>query len=395
MPKTFSPAKFADPDSVFAVRIDLLQRLLKRHKLELRCDRAFSQCESEAEQSIHALLTAPQGLPCELVDDLALMHELATSRNYDVLLEAARRHGITIDEDPSVGDLAVLLLLEAPHAAARIHAECFTTARRKFENFPALCGVPPQRIGVSEAEADLLAKRIGEEFTARRLGGKVAVFVIPNEHGFTLVIRRGESLARETVLNEQSGEPGSISFRPVRYDLVEYSVIRGELRVNTRGMKNRELYLRAVGDVVFGDPTLFFADGVPRVFVLDTLADRDPLSITTDDVPELASAKLCCVESAYPGSGGHTLAVKGPDVVGVLRAHQQIIPRGSVFLRARFRLTFRSGRTITVWIDPPNGISVSRPSDRAVVERWLELRGFMVSREEALYGITHSLLASA
>ena len=197
------------------------------------------------------LTAAPQGL----VDALYYIDEMATSRGMDALLAAAEAAGVKLDDDgrTTPADVAIQAWLEDRDLLQTQHAICRIYRMRSFEYFQTDRRPLPDFKTPAEAQLQGLKADLDPVFHRRRRGVGVQINAYPVPGGTCLRIRHGDPYRREGTMDE----PGSVLYRPEKYDQVIYRPALGELAVHARSGWEKSLYQRKCGEHLFGDAGFF------------------------------------------------------------------------------------------------------------------------------------------
>ena len=383
--------RFANPESISGIEPRLLRRFLEQFRADLE-PRGIFTADGLDEHAVNRLFTdLGPDLPDDLIDQIAAIDEMARPANFDKLLGEATRLELEIGDDPSVGDLVVLLLLDAADSLERLYAEQLPLARRKFRSHLALTEEPPQVRAIDGEIADALRLALDLDFVRRRRGGGVRVYPVEMDDGFRMMIRRGDVLHRETVVDLATASTKNIAFRPQRFDALIYKCADGELRVNAKTDADAKAYLEHVGHHVFGLSTIFLGEGLPARYTLVPIVEQGQRCLECGDVPELLGVRLTALEWVHPAS--RMIRRMGPyeDVFRGMRTEGESIPRGAMLIGATFRVMYRGGREASHRVIPPND---TVGEDCEIFLRWLALRGFFQDRGVATHGLTRVLLAT-
>lgn len=389
---------FSNPDLLQTIAPETLWSLLVPHARALK-QSGLSLPASGADfhpdyaQLAKIFVSAPEGLPEELVEALHYVDAMSTPDGMDGLLQALP------DLNPpwhhwTPADVAVQAWLLDRDRFERVFAERQVSRRsRKFLTFHS-----PTETAIAQPWhprlLDELESALASEFAERGRGGGVKVFVSERDDGIWFLIRHGDPLRREACLSD--GQSGSVFFRPERYDAVVVVPQRGELRINTTTRWQKELYRRLFGTVLLGDPNGYPGDDR---YTLEPLLSDGPRSLVTSDLPGIVSIRLIEIRFVEPGRGGLGTTHWSDDLFAVMGDSLWQIPAGAQLTGAKFLVRFmasRSWRTVT--IIPPNEVKYSLEGDAAHVQEWLEKRGFLVTvgwGEDDVVDETETVLACA
>lgn len=378
--------RFSRPEIFALIRPELLRRFLEpcqsyfRRKgidlSDLRHDTGLKILSRLSD----VFLTPTPDIPSALVDTLFCIHEVAVPGNADVLEDIAASEGILLDADSTLLEIALALWMAAPDAMKALHRRQATTRMRRFEFFTAAEGASSalrmnkERLWQLERSLSLYFEKKG-----RGYGCRIHRSVHGHEHWF--FISHGERYRREAIWDE--GRPGTVGFRPEKYDLIIYDERTGELRINARSSAQREHYRKLFGFYLFGQENYF--PGRSK-YTLEPLLRDGFGALLTDDIPEIEW--VCLSELSYVVDDGapEVRTHKANDVFVVLERHGQKIPENARLLKASFRLGFSGqGRPRTLTVRPLNIALYTRDDDGQIVECWLRRRGFIVPEKVSGY----------
>lgn len=333
-------------------------------------------------EALAAILANPDGeFPRDLAQRLYLVHEMATDRGMQDLLEAAPPGLLTVDgRDSTAADVALQVLLRDRALLERTHAEQFLIRTRSFY----VCRGPGKANDslpdCSGAVTDAISPELDEWFDkhGRGRGSKVFTFLRPAEDEVWFLVRHGQPMRRQGTLDE--GESSSVFFRPEVFDVVIYHRLLDSLIVHTDLKGVRELYRKTFGKRVFRNEDYFSADGN---YTLQPLKDKRAGALDCEDIEEISSVTLQELEIFVGKARGIFHSIKGDDVFAYLAESRTRVPKGfwnKAVLRIVFSDTLKP-RTVTIW--PPSRTSYTRDDDRLPVEELLRTNGFVLGSREA------------
>lgn len=331
--------------------------------------------ETDWERLAEVLMTPGADTPADLVNALHHITELATTEAADVLMRAAKEQGISIESsgDASAADIALQMWMADPDLVCRKHAEHQTERRQTFTTYFATETVAPgwwpKRQFVSR-----FSKAAAEWFDMRHRGRGLKVFIHEYDDEIRFIIRRGGLYQREGSLDNE--KPGSVHFRPMRFDVLVLNRSTGELRINAESDVATRMYRINLGLFLFGQRE-FFAERCER-YTLDPIRRLGRACLASGDVPGIQRVVLKSVTIARNNPFGRRSTERGDDVFAALELDgDENILTEHVLVSASFKVFFaNSKRSRTVVIKPPNGAQYERRDDGPVIERWLIARGF-------------------
>ena len=349
--------------------------------------------EIEYQQLIDIFMSPSEATPRELLDALFLVDEMSTHEGMDAMIEAASREGITLEDgdEHSPADIAVQVWLQNSELLERKHAEQFLFKPKSFEYSQTDRDEPPVFTSLPAATRRRLERDLDDWFEAKRRGRGARVFAYPDEHEVRFLVRHGEPFKREESLAE--ADVSSVCYRPLKYDVVVYDRRLGELRINARLVGEKRLYRQQFGKHLFDDENCF--PGTAK-YTLEPLREYGADSLSCGDIDGIESIVLTEVHYFWGGTQGEIEIRKAADVFAALEARGRHMPERARLIKAVFKVKFADSNTPrSVKIRPSNIAEYTRDSDAAILERWLELRGFIANEEASEHGdVAHAMAGS-
>lgn len=326
-------------------------------------------------------MTPDEGTPEDLINSLYLVDEMATEQGMADLLEAARfeKLALEVGEDVSPADVAVQVWLTAPGLLERMHAEHHLSAPRSFEYFGPLSDGHDEFRPPSAEQIRGLEGALANWLEGHKRGRSCRVFVFEEDDSVWFMVRHGEPFRREERV--VGDEPSSISYRPLKYDVLVYERETREIRVNAPLSGLKKLYRREFGRYLFGDED-YFPNEVK--YTLEPIRRDGEKCVVCSDVPGLEWVRLREVHLHWGGPHGEYEIRKASNVFAALR-HRETgpLPLHPGLARAGFTVKFIGvKRPRSVTIHPPNVALYARDDDSVRVEEWLRKRGFLDVRED-------------
>jgi hypothetical protein len=152
-----------------------------------------------------------------------------------------------------------------------------------------------------------------------------------------------------------------------------YDPSTGELGINAGTKGERALYLRTLGEVMYGD-----ADRFPSrdKYSLEPLIADGAKSLSCCDIEGLKRVALIEYKTFWGGQYGEVETPR--DIFAALERRPDPFLRGPTPVQAKFSIDFHDARKCrTVTIRPPWTARYERNEDSVAIERWLRARGFM------------------
>jgi len=190
----------------------------------------------EYDQLASILMSPGMDTPEELLDALYFVDNLSDPECYDRILQEAEDAGIDVTtadgDDPSSEDLTLRVWLADPLILERVHAEMYRSKPKSFLSFFPVEAERPDLEIPSDAVRTSLENDLNEWFYWKKKGRGARVFPFPKEDGFWFLVRHGQRIKREEIL-EADESSGSVFYRPAKYDVLIYYPDTGELAIFT------------------------------------------------------------------------------------------------------------------------------------------------------------------
>ena len=186
------------------------------------------------------------------------------------------------DQESSPADVAVQIWLAAPDLLQEKHAEARAIQQKNFVYFAGRDGGPRSFPQATPNVLRSLERSLDDWFEEHRRGEGSRVFVFDHGRKVWILIRHGMPFRREGSVKE--GKSSVEYYRPEVHDVLIYDTEMDEIGVHAGTKGERDLYLRQIGEHLFGDPDYF-----PQAdkFTLDPLIDHGRAALRCDDVPGL------------------------------------------------------------------------------------------------------------
>lgn len=381
---TLNLRRFASPEPLRTITPRYLIRLLEPHRAYLE-GRGLTLPSIDSgelpdyDQLAEILANPDRDTPASLIDAIYFVTELATPEGMDALIDEMRSRGHSLDEgqDQSPIDVAIQVWLVDPDILQEKHAEQYLLRRRSFEYFQTdRVDVPEFRLP-SPAARRALEHALDEWFVEHKRGTGARVFVYPREHEVWFLVRHGNPYRREGSLD--NGEPGSVAYRPLKFDVLVYDQRIGEIRMNAETVGEKTLYREAFGTHFFGTPEFF--PGKAK-YTLEPLQSDGEASLECDDIDGIEWVRLKEADFYWGGPEGEIEVRRAKDVFAAYARREATFPRRVRLIKAVFEVKFadcKSTRAVT--IKPSNVAQYTRDHDSVYVEEWLRNRGFIIQRE--------------
>jgi hypothetical protein len=375
---TFNLRKFSEPDRLKTIKPYRLIEFLKpygdylvRREFTLP---ARSDDEINYEALAKILIHPDDSVPRQMVDALYFVHEMADDEQMNDLLSSARQQRLPLDADQecSPADVAIQIWLAAPDLLQEKHAEAAAIRQRNFAYFAGRASKPRSFPEAGPKVLRALEASLDAWFVDHRRGDGSRVFVFDHGRKVWILVRHGMPFKREGSV--KGGKSSSEYYRPEIHDVVIYDTEVDDIGVHAGTKGERDLYLRLIGQHLFGDAEYF-----PQAdkFTLAPLIERGRAALRCDDVPGLDTVSLTEFHRYWGGNFKAIEIRKATDIFGALDDRHHILAGGRA-TGAVFKVKFTgSKRPRSVMVRPPNMAKYDRDDDSDVLETWLALRGFI------------------
>jgi hypothetical protein len=382
---TFNLKRFARPDGLSCIETAHLLRLLvpfadyfARRGLVLPTAVGAGQLDLK---ELLGILVSPDGdTPQSLIDALYFIHEMSTPRGMDMLLSEVDVEGCKASwlGEFHPADIAVKAWLDDPEMLQRRHAELHMRDFRSFHYYRTWRRPIPVFHAPSVEELGLMAERLDEAFARKNRGRCAKVFAYPQpDQSVWYLVRHGNTYRREGAINQ--GEPESICYRPLQFDVAIYDPTSGELRVHAEQKWEITLYRLEFGMCLFGDMTFF--SNTPK-YTLEPLRVRGPASLQCAGIAGMKSVTLKEVQLLWGGLQKEVQIHRAMDVFQALKLRHTQMPEQPSLVQATFAVHFTgTNEPRLVKVKPPNTALYAREEDAQLVDQWLALQGFVRTPE--------------
>lgn len=327
-------------------------------------------------------------MPADLDDVLSYVSIMGTVPGWERIKAEARSRGRRLDfpaDHLTHADLVMQAwlwdwpnnksLLEESYARARIHA------RSSYVYYPPVRDVrnrfkSPTSEGLAELREDLEAY-----FVAEGLGKGSNIVRFEFEKEIWFLIRYPGRLKRQVKIDDD-GTAASVSFKPEEYDVVVYHKVYGDLRMNTKRVRDRRKYRIAFGHALLASENLFAPDA--RVITLEPLKGRCLGLFHCGDIDGLAEIAPIELEFRHLSGEGRTVRWEALDNTTLLTSNplgEWLLPPDTDTVRyAQFRYRFRNRpKYDLLTVHQGDSMTFERDGDSAVLESWLRSRKFFTT----------------
>lgn len=381
---TLNLRRFASPESLRTITPRYLLRLLEPHRDYLEGRGLVLPSDDSGhlpdyDQLAEILANPDRDTPAILIDALYFVTELASPEGMDALIDEMRNRGLALDDgqDQSPIDVAIQVWLIDPDILQEKHAEQYLLRPRSFEYFRTDRTDMPEFRLPSGAARRALERALDDWFVEHKRGTGARVFVYPREHEVWFLMRHGDPYRREGSLD--NGEPGSVAYRPLKFDVLVYDQRIGEIRMNAATVGEKTLYRETFGAHFFGTPEFF--PGKAK-YTLEPLQTDGEASLECGDVDGIEWVRLKEADFYWGGAEGEIEVRKAKDVFAAYARREVPFPRRVRLIKAVFEVKFTDCKaTRAVTLKPSNVAQYTRDHDSTHIEEWLRRRGFIIQRE--------------
>jgi hypothetical protein len=379
---TFRLRRFSKPETLKSIAPAMLLPFLQHFDSYFR-SRGVELPESgdvetfDWERLIDVFMAPDAKTPQELVDALYYVDELSTDEGMNALLDEVDAAHITLTGGlfHAPADVAIEVWLHDPTILERVHASQYLSRPRSYVYYPVTGPVVPDFLLPTDGALRALEADLDNWFEKRRRGRASLVMMFPREECVWFLVRHGDPLRREGSIDH--GEPSSVLYRPVKYDVVVYDQEIGDLRVNAGTEGERRMYREQFGKHLFGDPQLF---GERGKYSLEPLRSDGRAALNCEDIAGIDSIQLTEVHLRWPGAYQEREIRKSPDLFRAFESRGARLPENAQLVKAGFAVKFSNARNPRkVTIELPGKAQFRRDDDADYVEAWLKARGFVLN----------------
>lgn len=374
----FNPRKFTDPDWLGTISPGLLAELLGPWR-DYLAHRDFALPLPSTQhidcQALAAVLMSPGvASPVEMLDALYYVYETCSEDDVEALLATARQRGfiVTAREDAGAADIVARIWLENRDLILDRHAEVFAQRERNLEFYRGQS--PVTFPGIDDQTRANIEAALDEWFAAHRRGRGCRLLVFPGDRTVAILIRHGRGMKRE-LSHVDDGSSTTQIYRPQQHDVLVYDDVTGEIGVHAATKGERRLYVRILGDTLFGDAEHF---SPADKFTLAPLVEDGAASLQCADIHGIEAIRLVEYRQYWGARYKEAETRRATDVFAALAGRDLDRPPGPAPSAASFMIKFADAakeRRVTIRL--PSSAKYDRSEDSELVERWLALRGFL------------------
>ena len=336
--------------------------------------------EIDYDMLAHVFVEAGEGMPEYLVDSLFIILEMADEAGMDAILDAQEEYGLVLQvgDDPDPADVAVQAWLQDKELLEEIHNQHQLTRPRSFTTFVAGVTEPPDFVPPTVEQMAALEARLAAWFGKRKRGNDCRILVYPREKQCLFLVRHGLPCKREGTFND--GKSDSVFYRPRKHDVVVYDIENAELQMNCCGVREMKEFQLAFGAHLFGNENFFPGDAK---YTFAPLVEKGRNCLACGEVAGMESVTLREVEFFYAGKPWQRITRRSDDVFLLVEKELFKWPSVDRITRATFEVRFKDSKKVRrVTIIGSNKAQYCRDEDAAMVEEWLKLAGFVLTKTE-------------
>ncbi|WP_372624704.1 hypothetical protein [Falsiroseomonas sp.] len=315
--------------------------------------------------------------PPDLVDALYFVQETSSPDDVDALLEDAEAAGVPVSDAPdaTAADIAIDIWLSKPALLQMRHAQALAVRQQSFDYHGGRTGGRRSFPRIDEAARQRIEAAFDDWFDSKMRGRGSKLLDFRQGHLVWLLVRHGERVRREASHGDD-GSAGTALYRPQKHDVLVYDEGTDEIAVHAGTLGEKRLYLRTLGEHLFGDEA-YFPSG-PR-FTLSPLANEGAEALLCKDIPGIEAIRLVEYRLNWGGSHGEQEVRRATDIYAAAEARSIEQPITREPAAAVFKVKFAdSARERRVTIRKPASARYERNDDGVVIEAWLRARGFLV-----------------
>lgn len=379
----FNPRRFTDPDWLGTITPGLLAALLspwREHLAQRGFELPLPSTEYIDCEALAAVLMSPDTtVPVDMLDALYYVYETCAEDDVEALYASARGRGLIVSaaDDAGAADIVVQMWLADRDLILDRHAEVLAQRQRNLEFFRGRSPIPFPEIE-DQARAQI-ERAFDEWFSAHRRGRGCRLLTFRGNRTVWVLVRHGRGMKRE-LSHIDDGSSAPQIYRPQQHDVLIYDDISGEIGLHATTKGERKLYLRVLGDVLFGDAEHF--SPAPK-FTLAPLVDDGAASLECRDVEGIEAVRLVEYRQYWGAQHKESETRRATDVFAALAGRGFDRPPGPAPSAASFMIKFTdSPKERRVVIRLPSSARYDRSEDSDLVERWLARRRFLNKARE-------------
>lgn len=394
--------KFINPKFLATIELSLMAELFDRHAGEIRefdisCLRGDDAAGREA---LRAFLGRSDGWPEALVADLHRIADLGEGGNIEIMLERARRAGITLNDGAGEGDAPPQH--DPKHVALRLYLH----HRNVFEeaaDWRAMLAPPGPAEFAGSARgvgADLTSDKIERFrseivpiFEADLQGDYCRLGPYQEDGEINMVVSHGSVVSTMPIV--RGSDESVVSIRAVKYSVLRYAEETGVLMLagfaKPRQAEIAELFAR----IILDRPGFFRHAGARQLYTLEPIERGGPgFEFRHAYDPTIARVAIMAVTSDLIGEDDRgrsrplwTIVSKAPTGEALGRLENTPVDydgaweAGEMVFRVWFHGEGKRQSQVTARLKPPSTLDFKRTRFEHQIKTLLERNGFVVDRD--------------
>jgi len=392
MAKTHRLTRFTKPTVLRSIDPKLLVDLLSAHAewFEKHGVSLAHPDQLDYDALSLVLIGAWTDVPSALLDLVCLIDDMSTDRVHDDLRRLAAKLHVTVADDATTADIAVLLALHDLDALVDLHLEGVSYRFRTTDRVAAICkGIPQPRKLTPEVKTHL-EDTLNSDFDRRGRERSAIVNPFDAADGLRLLISRGDTMKRQSVI--EGGQRRTKLFRPEEFDLICYDPKRGDLLVKVKSVTDLRVYCQAIGLCLFGERFLFDPELSPTRYSLGPLRERGRAALTCAHIPGIEGAWLHRLDVRRNDFDGGKMRIEAPYVWEMLELFGNPVPKAAVYFRAALKFKLEGlKKERTLIITPPYRCQCEQDDYGELIERFMDEGGYLLPRAESMREIPQTL----
>lgn len=317
-------------------------------------------------------------MPRDLMHSASMIHEMSTEPAMLDLLDGTRHLGVSlkVGDDPDPVDVALQVWLINPRILEDMHQMHQLDRPRGFVHFVTDRSPVPAFVEPTDAQKQDLETELAEWFFTAKRGRHARMWMYKRPGEYWFLVRHGLTSRRQEIVSATGSD--MLLFRPGEYDVLVYNRATGELRIHGCNPREVEMLRSKFGKHLFNDEN-FFPGGAR--FTLAPLVEDGRACLACRDIPGIEEIALTEVQTLTGGRDWLRQTHHAEDLFTVVEAERVLLPEPDCLVRASFLVRFSdSKKRRTIKVMGSNKLSVVRDGDTALMEKWLEARGFVIKR---------------
>jgi hypothetical protein len=330
--------------------------------------------------ALAGVLMAPDAAaPTEMIDALYYVHETSSTEDMEELQAKIALRGITILDDPetSPSDYAIAVWHADPTIVQERHAEALARRQQQFDYFAGRRGRGRSFPALTDAQRLQIEAMFDNWFADHKRGRGCRLFIFRHPPNVWLLVRHGKSMRREAS-HRDDGTSKTEFYRPQQHDVLIYDEVNDEIGVHAETKGEKNLYLRTIGRILFGNEDYF--PSAPK-YTLAPLVNYGAAAMNCADIDGIEYVKLVEYRQYWGGEHKESEVRRATDIFAALAARGAGTMMAGTPSAAVFRVKFDdSPKERRVVIRTPASARYERNEDSELVEQWLRARGYLLQR---------------